>query len=74
MFNIQFVFFLSAILNDNYKASCYKLPSTFWMFYLSFDVAFILSLPSILTALIETRLSIPACKIVRATLTSVLYT
>ena len=40
-------------------------------FSISFDVAIILNLPPILTAVIENRLYIPACKIVKAALTSV---
>ena len=45
-----FIIVLLIILNDNSRASYNKLPSTLWILNISFDGAFILNLPSILTA------------------------
>ena len=54
---------LSTIINDNSNASYNVEPSTFWVFNISCEVAFSLKLPLTSTALIKTRLSIPASKI-----------
>ena len=68
MFNI---IVLSAGLNDNSNESYTIVPSTLWIFNISFDTAFSLNLPLISTALIKTLVSIPTCEIDKATLTSV---
>ena len=62
---------LSTVLNDNSNES-YKIePSTFWWFNLSFEVASSLQIPLISTALLRTRLFVPACKLYNNTSTSV---
>ena len=62
---------LLAMLNDNAQVSYNTLTSTLWIFNISFHVALISKLPLISTALTKTRLPIPACKIYKATVTSV---
>ena len=63
---------LSTELNDNSNASYNIEASTFWNFNILYDVAFILSLLWISTALVRTRRSIWACRIPMATFTSAL--
>ena len=61
---------LSTGLNDTSNESYTIVPSTLWIFNIPCDTAFILNLPLILTSLFKALLSIPACKLDKAILTS----